>query len=392
MLKTPEEEKNWLAQFQQDLIQDRIDETGNASPLYYAIRDYKDVVTAEGYQDSYQFYHADTCATYDTMEDIFQETDIDTLKAWEEQYEDSIQVILDENDEQANVLDEENPQIIPTEYSSKVKILDKDNCIRMLEEEGYIIVYLQTVPEIKADTLFFTRAEANHHLECNRHHYTKDAHSYAMTAWRSPQYEHVLELLHNIDWENSQIAFRIPKNWHNNEYYHALIEAYFTQQNMDLSQVNLCLTTSMKEGISQNYGRVHPIDKQLYYHPNIVNTIRETIKRFDPSHKPCKLNNLYPCLVPKDILQAMQNGPTQDMDINYIIPLLYRYENPTHHLTLQIKSASGAMESKIELWHKDICIAKWEGTTIPRLLHLTVLDTCPSYIHPRDFDIYFYAE
>lgn len=159
-----------------------------------------------------------------------------------------------------------------------------------------------------------------------------------------------------------------------------------------MSQVNLCFTTSMKEGISQNYGRVHPVDKQLYYHPNIVNIIRETVKRFDPSHKPCKLDNLYPCLVPKDILQSMQNVTTQDMDINYIIPLLYRYEDPTHHLTLQIKSASGAMESKIELWHKDICIAKWEGTTILRLLHLTVLDTCPSYIHPREFDIYFYAE
>jgi len=54
---------------------------------------------------------------------------------------------------------------------------------------------------VRQDTMFLTRAEAKRHIELNHYHYTKEAHTYAMTAWRAPKVERLLKLLSECDFD-----------------------------------------------------------------------------------------------------------------------------------------------------------------------------------------------
>lgn len=54
--------------------------------------------------------------------------------------------------------------------------------------------------EICQNTFFLTLRECRAHIEANRHHYTKP-HTYAMTAWRSPQVKRLFEILEKTDWD-----------------------------------------------------------------------------------------------------------------------------------------------------------------------------------------------
>lgn len=54
---------------------------------------------------------------------------------------------------------------------------------------------------IKEDTLFVTKKEAIKHLKQNSHHYNNTAHTFAMTAWRSPQVERLFKIIENTEWE-----------------------------------------------------------------------------------------------------------------------------------------------------------------------------------------------
>lgn len=51
------------------------------------------------------------------------------------------------------------------------------------------------------DTMFLTNRSCKAHIKANHYHYSADAHSYAMTAWRSPEVEHLWKILDTIDWK-----------------------------------------------------------------------------------------------------------------------------------------------------------------------------------------------
>lgn len=54
---------------------------------------------------------------------------------------------------------------------------------------------------VAPNTMFLTLAEAEAHLRANYYHYDTEAHTYAMTAWRSPQVEQLVQLLHEVDFK-----------------------------------------------------------------------------------------------------------------------------------------------------------------------------------------------
>lgn len=54
---------------------------------------------------------------------------------------------------------------------------------------------------IVPDTLFLTHRACEDHLRKYGYNYEQDAHAYAMTAVRSPQFEKLVELLQTIDWK-----------------------------------------------------------------------------------------------------------------------------------------------------------------------------------------------
>ena len=59
----------------------------------------------------------------------------------------------------------------------------------------YSICNYRNRAEIVQDTMFLTLRECKEHIKGNSHHYNSTAHSYAMTAWRSPQVEKLYKIL-----------------------------------------------------------------------------------------------------------------------------------------------------------------------------------------------------
>lgn len=64
---------------------------------------------------------------------------------------------------------------------------------------NFNIGYYKDIERIVPNTMFLTKRECEEHIKRNHYHYNKP-HTYAMTAWRSPQVERLYEILHNVDW------------------------------------------------------------------------------------------------------------------------------------------------------------------------------------------------
>ncbi|WP_419958275.1 hypothetical protein [Psychrobacillus psychrotolerans] len=77
-----------------------------------------------------------------------------------------------------------------------------------LNDDGYFSkVFVKEESFIRPDSIsmFLTKEEAKRHLELNHYHYTSKAHTYAMTAWRAPKVEKLLNILSTFDWDSIEI-------------------------------------------------------------------------------------------------------------------------------------------------------------------------------------------
>lgn len=71
-----------------------------------------------------------------------------------------------------------------------------------INPNDYTIVYGDYVDVIKQDaTAFLTKKSAEEHLKSNAHHYSPYARAYALSAWRNPVFERVIEIIKNTKWE-----------------------------------------------------------------------------------------------------------------------------------------------------------------------------------------------
>lgn len=180
----PKTEKQWLIDLQKDLLEDRAAERSQADPIYYGIRDIIDVVTSEGNEGRVEYYDEESCETK------------------------SVQDILDElADEDVWYLTENHVvQVLP---DSSVSIVDSTAFTEYIEDARCLTpIYIAEQSVVVPDMLCMTRKDAQMHLDKNGHHYTENAHTYAMTAWRCPRYEHLIHLLRGIDFERSDIVFK----------------------------------------------------------------------------------------------------------------------------------------------------------------------------------------
>lgn len=158
---------NFLNELQEELITQTND--GNASPVFWVIRQYEDQITDSDFGEKTIYFHNDgDHAEFKTLQDL-----CDFLCSGEEY--DSI--------EHCETLDEAF-DIILCDYN----------------DSGYFNRYEAiSVGVIKPDTLFITKKEAQQHIENNRHHYNRTVHTYAMTAWRSRVVERLWDILRTAD-------------------------------------------------------------------------------------------------------------------------------------------------------------------------------------------------
>lgn len=145
-----------------------------AEPRFWSIMDYKYVPTADGCGERIAVYDNEGNMYYDVEEFIkdyleYQETDSLLDKHGRESLGEFLQV---------------DDLYEAYEYV-------KDN----FDDDEWNSAEEEKISYIKENTMFLTKEEAKEHLRSNSHHYTKDAHTYAMTAWRAPKVGRLLKIL-----------------------------------------------------------------------------------------------------------------------------------------------------------------------------------------------------
>lgn len=70
-----------------------------------------------------------------------------------------------------------------------------------IDENAEIISYSEK-PQIFQSTMFITLKECKEHIKTNHYHYPKDAHPYAMTAWRSEEVARLWDIIEKTNWDS----------------------------------------------------------------------------------------------------------------------------------------------------------------------------------------------
>ncbi|MGF9745726.1 hypothetical protein ABEX05_00370 [Bacillus velezensis] len=160
----------FLKELQQELKNQ--DNDGQAAPRFWTVGDYEWVEAREENAERYSVYLPYIAEAYvldDYLEEIKEDSELSEEALTElkkDEFDDPIEWIQKYIDEEADLIPERKVHIV------------------------------------RPDTMFLTKAEAKTHIKLNKHHYTSEAHTYAMTAWRAPKVERLLNILETFDWDS----------------------------------------------------------------------------------------------------------------------------------------------------------------------------------------------
>lgn len=183
-MKTFEENQKtlqWLKTLQQNLVANKTSENKKTDILYYGILDYHPEQTTPGNEDTILLHNNET-GQNETIEDTISRLDPDQQK---DLYEDGI--IVKQNGEW--------------------QILSQNEYLEFIQDIlGYTPVYITYTGFIAQNAIFMTRTEAEKYLNENRHLYTKDAITFAMTMPDDSQYGQLIKLLQKINFDETKIV------------------------------------------------------------------------------------------------------------------------------------------------------------------------------------------
>lgn len=134
---------------------------------------------------------------------------------WEEQAE-KYELISPQNDGEVDITkDNLNQEIIDLDLDSATQeeIQNKLNDLDLTDNESVLSFYKEHIDEdaylvpvkevnfIVPNTFFITKQEAKDHLKANAHHYSSEAHTYAMSALRAPKVARLWKILESANFE-----------------------------------------------------------------------------------------------------------------------------------------------------------------------------------------------
>lgn len=82
--------------------------------------------------------------------------------------------------------------------------MDRGDLQDFLSDNGYqefTFVGISMRQIVYPNTMFMTEKEAREHLEQNHYHYSADAHTYCMSAWRSPEVWWLWKIIREVKWD-----------------------------------------------------------------------------------------------------------------------------------------------------------------------------------------------
>lgn len=160
------------------------DNDGQASPCFWVIWDYRNVPGNEKC-DIGEFEHFYNDGNHVPLESF-----------------DALVTFLGEHFKHEMETDEELQELVEEQSFDDLWSYVEE----YLNENGYFSrVFMKEEDFIVPDTMFITKEEAKSHLRQNAKHYTAKAHTYAMTAWRSPKVERLIRILSDFDWESVKV-------------------------------------------------------------------------------------------------------------------------------------------------------------------------------------------
>ena len=176
------EQLEFLINLQNELREQDKDHT--PSPRYWVVLDYKNIECREEYADEFVVRTSNNRLIHNTHEDILRVIEnymlhSEAIDHWENKTEENANHV-------GGFLDD----------------LDFLEWIQLYVDEYAELIPMREEPVIKENTFFLTKRECLEHIEANKHHYSERCHSYAMTAFRSPQVEKLFDILENFDFDN----------------------------------------------------------------------------------------------------------------------------------------------------------------------------------------------
>lgn len=184
------EELDFLSDLQHEL--NTQDHVGQADPRFWVIMGQEKQVVPSGYEDNVVLYDDNAAEELaDGIDDIIKFLNKkfkDDDEPWEITQEYSSYTIKSKEDDEYD------------EY-----LCDLEELEEWLHEHNYThctFHYYSCKPMVYPNTMFLTEKAAANHLKANHYHYDATAHTYAMTAWRSPEMEKLIKILQTVDFSN----------------------------------------------------------------------------------------------------------------------------------------------------------------------------------------------
>lgn len=168
------EDIEFLRELQNELKTQEHD--GQASPRFWGVAEIKRFPTAEDYADGAVIYDTNNCAEYSQEE---------FMELLEERW------------------DEAKHEIYVKEDISE---MDVEDLVRLAEDdfgwEEYELRYYIEEQLVSDQTgCFLTKKACKRHIELNGYNYNQ-GHTYAMTAWRNPEFEKLLKILTEMNFDD----------------------------------------------------------------------------------------------------------------------------------------------------------------------------------------------
>lgn len=194
--KITKEDIDFLRELQKEL--NTQDHLSQADPRFWVIKGSEKIYNIED-ADGYELYDDNGCSIVaSNIEEVFEYIRDNLLDEINE---------LDGVERTLTLEDGIFGQQIVVHWIDDGEECDKElsnyeDVANWLEEFGYDdyrVVSYKIISKIYENTMFLTQKDAEDHLRANDYHYSEDAHTYAMTAWRSPRVEKLVKLLQSID-------------------------------------------------------------------------------------------------------------------------------------------------------------------------------------------------
>lgn len=174
--KLNQEEIQFLKELQKEM--NTQDNAGQADPRYWTIRNYKRI-----YGDSLN--NPEGISIYDA-DDHTEIIDVEYRMFCSSEMADDVIKALLEND---YALSFEDIELIQNTWNL-------ESLVEALNELNFTVVEYEEYPSDEG--VFLTHKAAQEHLKANSHHYSENAHTYALTAWRSNE-RMLWDILRKVD-------------------------------------------------------------------------------------------------------------------------------------------------------------------------------------------------